>query len=85
LKNQSHAGGLGTKATAVAQTAIGKYNAEDNNALFIVGTGSSDTNRANAFTTGNDGTEDYIKIGDTKITESQLKKILEFISRVENV
>lgn len=46
---QSHAGGLGTKATAQAQTAIGQYNAEDANALFIVGNGNSDTDRKNAF------------------------------------
>ena len=51
----SHAGGLRTKATATAQTAIGRYNKEDANALLIVGNGASDT-RKNAFTVNLDGT-----------------------------
>jgi hypothetical protein len=54
-------------------------------AKLIVGIGSSDEIRENCFSTGYDGTEDYIKIGDTKITEKQLKKILAFIDRVENI
>jgi len=50
----SHAGGYGTIASAEAQTAIGKYNAEDTNALFIVGNGTS-SSRSNAFTVKLDG------------------------------
>lgn len=50
----SHAGGYGTIASAEAQTAIGKYNAEDTNALFIVGNGTS-SSRSNAFTVKRDG------------------------------
>lgn len=47
----AHASGLGTRATAEAQTAIGKYNAENADALFIVGKGTGDTTdkRSNAF------------------------------------
>ena len=87
LANQSHASGLGTKATVTAQTVVGKYNAEDNTSLFVVGvgTGADTTQRMNAFTTGNDGTEDYITIGETKLTETQLKKVIEFINRIENI
>ena len=50
----SHAGGYGTIASAEAQTAIGKYNAEDTNALFIVGNGTF-SSRSNAFTVKLDG------------------------------
>lgn len=42
---------------------------------LIVGAGSG-TTYANCFATGNDGTADYIKIGDTKITETQLQALL---------
>jgi hypothetical protein len=86
--NYSHAGGywtiaegtattaLGeyTKAIIEAQTVVGKYNAEDNTAMFIVGVGTPGT-KANAFTAGNDGTDDYITIGEEKLTESELKSI----------
>lgn len=51
----SHAGGIGTKATAEAQTAIGKYNAVNNNALAVVGNGTSDNDRSNAFEVLKDG------------------------------
>lgn len=55
LGDYSHAGGLGTIATADNQTAIGQYNTEDANALFIVGNGTSDTDRKNAFVVHKDG------------------------------
>ncbi len=44
----SHAGGWGTSASAQAQTAIGRWNKEENDALFIVGNGS-ENNRQNAM------------------------------------
>ena len=52
----SHAGGLRTKATAQAQTALGKYNKEDVDALLIIGngTGDSESERKNAFVVKND-------------------------------
>ena len=46
----SHAGGIGTIASAEAQTAVGQYNAEDSNAIFIVGNGKNESERHNAFT-----------------------------------
>ena len=52
----SHAGGWGTKATELAQTAIGKWNKENPDALFIVGNGTSNTARSNAFEVLKDGT-----------------------------
>ena len=53
----SHAGGLRTKATAQAQTALGKYNKEDVDALLIIGngTGDSESGRKNAFVVKNNG------------------------------
>lgn len=51
----SHAGGQYTKATGQAQYAIGKYNAEDPNAYFLVGCGTSESNRKNGFGVRNDG------------------------------
>ena len=62
----AHAGGKGTKATATAQTAIGKYNAENNDALFIVGNGSSDADRKNAFEVYADGghSKDVVVLAD---------------------
>ena len=52
----SHAGGLGTIAKGEAQTAIGKYNQEDDSALFIVGKGTSTSTRSNALVVGTSGT-----------------------------
>lgn len=51
----SHAGGYNTQATAAYQTAIGKYNATSDNALFIIGNGTSTSKRSNAFAVNNDG------------------------------
>lgn len=81
----SHTAGVGTTAVAEAQTVVGKYNAEDNTSLFIVGSGTGDaTNkRANAFTAGNDGTDDYITVGAEKLTESELKSIKDGFGDIE--
>jgi hypothetical protein len=54
--NYSHAAGEGTKATVNAQTVVGKYNAEDADALFIVGNGESASKPSNAFVVKKDGT-----------------------------
>jgi hypothetical protein len=42
---------------------------------FIVGAGTSSA-RNNCFAAGNDGTDDYIKVGDTKLTEAKLQALL---------
>ena len=52
----SHAAGRGTIASGAAQTAIGSYNKENTDALFIVGNGSSENIRNNAFEVLKDGT-----------------------------
>lgn len=73
----SSASGRGTTASKENQTALGQYNATDNEALFIVGTGSKsgDTiNARNSFATGHDGTESFVKVGTTKFRESEIAK-----------
>ena len=62
----SHAGGYKTIASAEVQTAIGKFNVEDANALLIVGNGTSDTNRKNAFMVNKDGSAEVQVTGDTE-------------------
>jgi hypothetical protein len=54
----SHAGGLGTIAAGDSQTAIGAYNAIDEDAYLLVGngTGTSEKERSNAFGVRKDGT-----------------------------
>jgi hypothetical protein len=79
----SQASGMGTIADADSQTAIGKYNTDESTALFIVGAGTSNDDRKNAFTTGHDESNYYLKVGSTKLTETQLKKILNFIDSIE--
>ena len=51
----SHAGGHGTIASGDYQTVIGTYNAVDLDALFIIGNGTSDTNRSNALVVKKNG------------------------------
>lgn len=53
--NNSHAGGIGTKATGDNQTVIGEYNIEDPNSLFIIGNGTDEDTRSNAFVVDQDG------------------------------
>lgn len=45
----SHAEGLGTIAAGRNQTAMGKYNVKDTSSLLIVGNGTKDTDRKNAY------------------------------------
>lgn len=68
-------------ATYAGRAILGQYGIWDgtdsasNTDMFMVGAGTA-TTKANCFATGNDGTNDYIKIGDTKITEAQLQSLL---------
>lgn len=65
----SHASGLGTIASADNQTAIGQYNAEDANAIFIVGNGKNGNERHNAFTINKeDGSANFF--GNIILTEN---------------
>lgn len=53
--NYSRAAGTQTRAKEANQTAIGKWNADNGNALLIVGNGTSDSNRKNAMAVISDG------------------------------
>ena len=75
----SHASGTGTIAKETAQFVCGAYNADDPTALFIVGASNNPSARANCFSAGHDGSNFCLKIGSTKITEAQLKKLIALI------
>ena len=51
----SHAGGRRTVADGNCMTAVGKYNTENSGKAFVVGNGTSDTARSDAFTVDWDG------------------------------
>lgn len=58
---------------------FGTFNAAnaDTKDILIVGCGSNNNTRANCFVAGNDSTNgDYIKVGDTMLTETQLQALL---------
>lgn len=77
-----YAAGNHTHTSYYPQLICGKYNddtAASKEAYFIVGGGTSGTtgNRANCFAAGNNSTDgNYIYIGDTKLTETQLQALL---------
>lgn len=72
----ARAEGLGAIATEEGQTAVGKYNVVSPTAVIMAGCGTSDENRANCFEAGNDDGDAYIMVGNTKITETQMKSLL---------
>jgi hypothetical protein len=81
----SDAYGLGTIAKKNAQSVRGMYNADDSEAMFIVGAGSS-SSRKNAMSAGKDSSGNmFIKLGNTKVTEGTANRILELIPKVEKL
>ena len=80
--SQSAALGRGTNTSAEYQTVVGKYNKDDARDMFIVGGGSSDTDRKNAFSvrrmgiTGGFG----VVVGETFIGEDQIKSLLNLLN-----
>ena len=66
-----------TRDASQGVTICGRFgNGDASTERFIVGAGTSASARANCFVAGNDGTDDYIKVGDTKLTEAQLQALL---------
>ena len=63
------------------QFVIGKFNKNKTDTVFEVGYGADENNRANLFEVGKnwDTGDDFVRIGDTTLTEAQLKKLLELI------
>lgn len=58
--------GWGLRTAELAQTVVGKWNSPAGSKLFIVGNGSSDSSRSNAFSVGENG--DTITTGNATIT-----------------
>lgn len=64
----------GNPITVLGQAATADTTAGDK---LAVGCGTSTSDRANCFVAGNNSTDgDYIKVGDTKLTEAQLQALL---------
>ena len=55
----SHAEGMGTIASGEAQHVSGKYNRQNEEALFIIGDGTSDTDRRNVMSVNHKGLQVY--------------------------
>lgn len=92
MGNNSQAAGINstaignnTIASGSSSIAIGKYNADDSNALFMVGNGTTNTNRNNALTIYNNGNSslngDATINGDLGVTGDIL---MNFNSEVQN-
>ena len=63
-------------ATQDSQAVVGKFNADNADALFIVGNGEGTTNRKNAFEVFSTVVHgNAIKIGDTTLTETTLAEV----------
>lgn len=77
----SHAGGINTIASAEGQTAIGKYNQENPDALFIVGNGTADS-RSNAFEVVSNEDGVAVKIGNTILSETKLMQLLTLLDQI---
>ena len=75
----SHAGGNYTVAVSSNQTAIGRYNVLDGSStnLLIVGNGTADTARSNAFTVGTDGSATVsTKLNCSGIADNDSKRLI---------
>lgn len=69
----AHSGGRGTVADQQSQTAVGTYNTKNNtNNLFVVGNGTADNARSNAFTVDSSGN---IEAGGTITVGGHLSEI----------
>lgn len=84
----AHAEGLGTIAAGRNQTAMGKYNVRDTSSLVIVGKGTKDSNRINAYlldSSGNGWFSGNVYVGskDGKTKDSGSKKLAteDFVSQ----
>lgn len=81
----SSAFGNQTRTGYENQFVVGKFNNNKSDTMFEVGSGASDTDRANCFETGKatDGTN-FIRVGDTEVTETRLKELLALNSSASN-
>ena len=79
-KELNFAGSSSTKVQSMA--VFGQFNNKilPTDERLIVGAGTSDTDRRDCFKTGYDGTDSYITVGSTKVTESQLIQLLAMLN-----
>ena len=68
LGDYAHSAGLGTTATGKAQSVVGMYNRVAANSLFLVGNGTSDFDRHDAFSINHDGSMTF---GGVTVTPEQ--------------
>lgn len=73
----SFAAGNNSIAGYANQFVVGKFNSNKSDTYFEVGNGSNNDNRSTAFAVCTDGS---IRVGNTKITEAQLQKLLALIN-----
>lgn len=71
----AHGRRVETSEEVEGQVALGKFNAKDETAQFIVGIGKDGAPK-NGFSVGNDYNNPSIKVGKTQLTEAKLKELI---------
>lgn len=74
--------GTGLKAKYTDQVVVGGFNVINGNAAFIVGNGTSDTARSNAFVVNKDGSAEVGKQGTKDLSVATIKDLNEKVSSV---
>lgn len=74
--------GTGLKAKYMDQVVVGGFNVINGNAAFIVGNGTSDTARSNAFVVNKDGSAEVGKQGTKDLSVATIKDLNEKVSSV---
>lgn len=76
--------GTGLKAKYMDQVVVGGFNAINGNAAFIVGNGTSDTARSNAFVVNKDGSAEVGKQGTKDLSVATIKDLKEKVPSVDD-
>lgn len=76
----SSAHGVGLIASRSGQCVVGTYNKRDDDALLVVGKGTSNNSRSNAFAVRLDNGTPVLQVGNTTITETQLQQLLALLN-----
>jgi hypothetical protein len=74
--------GTGLKAKYMDQVVVGGFNVINGNAAFIVGNGTSDTSRSNAFVVNKDGSAEVGRQGTKDLSVATIKDLNEKVSSV---
>lgn len=73
LRSFTH--GFATKAKEADQVVFGKFNADNKDALFVVGNGEDEDNRSNVFEVVSNAGKCSIKVGNSELTETTLVEV----------